>query len=207
MNGVRGAIVRRRNENGNVKGYNMNKDIILAGVGGQGVLSIASVLAKVAAAAGLRVRQSEVHGMAQRGGAVLSHLRIADSEIASDLIPRGKAAIILSMEILEGLRYTDFLAVDGVIVTASEPLVNIDNYPDISVITAALKRYPASRIIEAAALAKQAGNHRAVNMVMAGAASVFLPEIPLPVFETVIRDMFALRSPEANIEAFRLGRG
>jgi indolepyruvate ferredoxin oxidoreductase beta subunit len=186
---------------------NMKKDIILAGVGGQGVLSIASVLARAASAAGLNVRQSEVHGMAQRGGAVLSHLRIADSEIASDLIPKGKAGIILSMEILESLRYTDFLAEDGAIITASEPVENIENYPDTRTIIAEISRFPASRIIEAAALAKQAGNHRAVNMVMAGAASNFLPEIPPSVFENVIRDMFASRAPEANVEAFRLGRG
>jgi indolepyruvate ferredoxin oxidoreductase beta subunit len=185
----------------------MKKDIILAGVGGQGVLSIASVLAKAASSAGLDVRQSEVHGMAQRGGAVLSHLRIADSGIACDLIPRGRASLILSMEVLESLRYTDFLAPDGAIVTAGEPVVNIENYPDIGAIIAEINRFPASRVIEAAALAKQAGNPRAVNMVMAGAASGFLPEIPLAVFESVIQDMFASRAPQANVKAFCLGRG
>jgi indolepyruvate ferredoxin oxidoreductase beta subunit len=149
--------------------------------------------------------------MAQRGGAVLSHLRISDSVIACDLIPKGKADLILSMELLESLRYTDFLAPDGAIVTASEPIVNIEDYPDTAAITAAIANraisYATSRIIEAAALAQQAGNHRAVNMVMAGAASRFLPEIPLSVFEDIIRTLFAARSPEANIEAFHLGRG
>jgi indolepyruvate ferredoxin oxidoreductase beta subunit len=189
------------------KVHNMKKDIILAGVGGQGVLSVASVLAKAAAEAGLTVRQSEVHGMAQRGGAVLSHLRISSSAIACDLIPKGKTDLILSMELLESLRYTDFLAPDGAIVTASEPLVNIDNYPDTAAIAAAIaSRGPPTRAIEAAALAGQTGNRRAINMVMAGAASRFLPEIPLPVFENVIQAMFASRSPEANIEAFHLGR-
>jgi indolepyruvate ferredoxin oxidoreductase beta subunit len=156
--------------------------------------------------------------MAQRGGAVLSHLRISDSAIACDLIPKGKADLILSMELLESLRYTDFLAPDGAIVTASEPIVNIADYPDTAAITAVITNranlgaksgaasHAASRIIEAAALAQQAGNHRAVNMVMAGAASRFLPEIPLSVFEDIIRALFASRSPEANIEAFRLGR-
>jgi indolepyruvate ferredoxin oxidoreductase beta subunit len=111
------------------------------------------------------------------------------------------------MELLEGLRYADFLAPGGTIVTASAPVVNIENYPDTAAITAAINRCPASRIIEADALAKEAGNHRAVNMVMAGAASGFLTEIPLSLFEDVIQSMFASRSPEANIKAFRLGRG
>jgi indolepyruvate ferredoxin oxidoreductase beta subunit len=185
----------------------MKKDIILAGVGGQGVLSVASVLAKAAAVAGLTVRQSEVHGMAQRGGAVLSHLRISSSDIACDLIPKGKCDLILSMEPLESLRYTEFLAPGSAIVAASAPVVNIENYPDTAAITAAINRCPASRIIEADALAKEAGNHRAVNRVMAGAASGFLPEIPLALFEDVIRAMFVSRSPEANIKAFKLGRG
>ncbi|MDR1096462.1 MAG: indolepyruvate oxidoreductase subunit beta [Spirochaetaceae bacterium] len=185
----------------------MKNDIILAGVGGQGVLSIASVLAKAAAEAGLTVRQSEVHGMAQRGGAVLSHLRISGAAIACDLIPRGKVDVILSMELLESLRYMDFLAPDGAIVTASEPLVNIDNYPDPAAIVAEINhRGPPSRIIEASALAQQTGNRRAINMVMAGAASRFLRDIPLLIFENVIKTIFASRSPEANIEAFRLGR-
>jgi indolepyruvate ferredoxin oxidoreductase beta subunit len=148
--------------------------------------------------------------MAQRGGAVLSHLRISDSAIACDLIPKGKADLILSMELLESLRYTDFLAPDGAIVTASEPIVNIEDYPDTAAIATAITNrassHASSRIIEAAALAQRAGNHRAVNMVMAGAASRFLPEIPLQVFEDIICTLFASRSPEANIAAFHLGR-
>jgi indolepyruvate ferredoxin oxidoreductase beta subunit len=184
----------------------MKKDIILAGVGGQGVLSIAAVLAQAAAAAGLVARQSEVHGMAQRGGAVLSHLRLSSSAIFCDLIPHGNADIILSMEPLESLRYTEFLSEHGVIVTASEPIVNISSYPPIETVHAAVKRRPASRIVDAAALAKEAGNHRAVNMVMAGAVSAFLPEIAAGFFENTIRAMFAERNPEANIKAFMLGR-
>jgi indolepyruvate ferredoxin oxidoreductase beta subunit len=184
----------------------MKKDIILAGVGGQGVLSIAAVLARAAAEAGLVARQSEVHGMAQRGGAVLSHLRLSSDTIFCDLIPHGQADIILSMEPLESLRYTEFLSEYGVIVTASEPLVNISNYPPLETVHTAVKHYPASRIVDAAALAKEAGNHRAVNMVMAGAVSVFLPEIAPGFFENAIRTMFASRDPEANIHAFMLGR-
>ncbi len=109
----------------------MKKDIILAGVGGQGVLSIAAMIAEAAHSEGLKVRQSEVHGMAQRGGAVLAHLRISDKAIASDLVPKGCADLIISMEPMEILRYLDWLAPGGVLVTAAEPFMNISGYPDI----------------------------------------------------------------------------
>ncbi|MDR3130744.1 MAG: 2-oxoacid:acceptor oxidoreductase family protein, partial [Treponema sp.] len=113
----------------------MKKDIILAGVGGQGVLSIAAIIARAALAEGLAARQSEVHGMAQRGGAVLAHLRIAGGVIPSDLVPQGGADLIISMEPLESLRYAAWLSPQGALVTSAEPLVNIPDYPDVSAIT------------------------------------------------------------------------
>jgi indolepyruvate ferredoxin oxidoreductase beta subunit len=186
----------------------MKKDIILAGVGGQGVLSIAAIIARAAVAEGLSVRQSEVHGMAQRGGAVLAHLRISDRAIASDLVPRGGADLIISMEPLESLRYAAWLSPEGALVTAAEPLVNIGNYPDISRVLEAVKAFPLFRIVEAAALAKEAGFARAVNMVMVGAASPFLP-IRGEVLETTIASMFASKDASAaaaNKRAFALGR-
>jgi indolepyruvate ferredoxin oxidoreductase beta subunit len=186
----------------------MKCDVILAGVGGQGVLSIAAIIAQAAVADGLEVRQSEVHGMAQRGGAVLSHLRIADGPIASDLVPKGGAHLIISMEPLESLRYVEWLSPDGALVTASEPFVNIGNYPDIEAIKAAIVAFPKNRIVEAAALAKQAGLPKAVNMVMVGAASPFLP-ISSDKLEAAILAMFANKDAaiaEANHKAFVLGR-
>jgi indolepyruvate ferredoxin oxidoreductase beta subunit len=183
-------------------------DVILAGVGGQGVLSVATIIAQAAVEKGLEVRQSEVHGMAQRGGAVLAHLRIADKTIASTLVPRGGADLILSMEPLESLRYAAWLSPNGALVTAAEPLVNISDYPDMEGIIKGIKSFPLYRIVEAAALAKEAGLARAVNMVMVGAASAFLP-IAAETLEETIEKMFASKDPaaaEANKKAFGLGR-
>jgi len=198
----------------------MKCDVIIAGVGGQGVLSVAAIIAQAAVREKLTVRQSEVHGMAQRGGAVLAHLRIADKPIASDLVPRGYADLILSMEPMESLRYAAWLSPrlasgqqrtegqGGALVTAAEPLVNIPNYPDMDVIIGAIKKFPLYRIVEAAALAKEAGLARSVNMVMVGAASAFLP-IDSGILEETIEKAFSHKdraTVEANIRAFELGR-
>jgi indolepyruvate ferredoxin oxidoreductase beta subunit len=186
----------------------MKCDVILAGVGGQGVLSIAAIIAQAAVEEGFAVRQSEVHGMAQRGGAVLAHLRIADNSIASDLVPRGGADLILSMEPLESLRYAAWLSPDGALVSAAEPLVNIPNYPDLQGIINTIKSFPLNRIVEAAALAKEAGLAKAVNMVMVGAASAFLP-IKTETMESTIEKMFAHKNAaavEANKKAYNLGK-
>jgi indolepyruvate ferredoxin oxidoreductase beta subunit len=186
---------------------NMKKDIILAGVGGQGVLSIAAIIAQAAVREGLNVRQSEVHGMAQRGGAVLAHLRISNAAIASDLVPRGRADLIISMEVLESLRYAAWLAPSGALVSAAEPFVNINDYPDIESVSNAVKSFPLYRLIEASALAREAGAARSVNMVMVGAASPFLPLKP-ETLEDAIISMFASKDDvaEANRKAFNLGR-
>ena len=200
----------------------MKCDVIVAGVGGQGVLSVAAIIAKAAVDEKLTVRQSEVNGMAQRGGAVSAHLRIADNSIASDLIPRGGANLILSMEPLESLRYAawlapkpdnggpanDGIAGGGALVTAAEPFVNIPNYPEISGVIKTIESFPLFRIVEAAALAKEAGLAKSVNMVMVGAASAFLP-IRAETIEETIKKMFGHKEVsivEANIKAFYLGR-
>jgi len=192
----------------------MKCDVILAGVGGQGVLSVAAIIAQAAVEEGLNVRQSEVHGMAQRGGAVLAHLRISDKTIASDLVPRGGADLILSMEPLESLRYTGWLSPKlangqpGALVSAAEPFINIPNYPDLEGILKSIKNFPMHRIVEASGLAKEAGLARSVNMVMVGAASAFLP-IGTKTLEGTIEKMFAGKGAaavEANKKAFGLGR-
>ena len=183
----------------------MKCDVILAGVGGQGVLSVAAVIAQAAVEEGLAVRQSEVHGMAQRGGAVLAHLRLADNRISSDLVPRGGADIILSMEPLESLRYAAWLSPNGTLVSAAEPLINIPDYPDIGEIIKAIKTFPLHRLVEAAALAKEAGFAKSVNMVMVGAASAFLP-ISAETLEATIEKMFAGKATDPNKKAFSLER-
>ena len=186
----------------------MKCDVILTGVGGQGVLSVAAIIARAALKEDLILRQSEVHGMAQRGGTVLAHLRIADKTIASDLVPQGSADLILSMEPLESLRYASWLSPDGALVTAAEPLENIPDYPDIERILIAIKEFPLYRIVKAAELAKEAGLAKSVNIVMVGAASAFLP-IAMETLGETIEKMFAGKGPaaiEANKKAFSLGR-
>lgn len=186
----------------------MKMDIILAGVGGQGVLSIAAMIAEAAHGEGLKVRQSEVHGMAQRGGAVLAHLRISDKSIASDLVPKGCADLIISMEPLESLRYLDWLAPGGALVTASEPFVNIPDYPETDGIYSSIRKIPNSHIVEAAGLAKEAGLARSVNVVIVGAALPFLP-LKIETMEQIIRKQFASKEPSvtaANLKALALGR-
>jgi indolepyruvate ferredoxin oxidoreductase beta subunit len=186
----------------------MRFDVILSGVGGQGVLSVATIIAQAAVDEGLIVRQSEVHGMAQRGGAVLAHMRISDRPIAGDLVPRGNADIIISMEPLESLRHTAWLSPSGMLLTAAGPIVNITNYPELDSIYAAIKSFPRSKVIKAEALAKEAGLARAVNTVMVGAASYFLP-LNVKTLENTIIQVFATKEPMvliANKKAFELGR-
>ena len=185
----------------------MTYNILLAGVGGQGVLSLAAVIAKAAMAAGLEVRQSEVHGMSQRGGGVQAHLRIADGPVYSDLIPSGGADMILSMEPLDALRSLPFLRPDGVVVTASEPVVNIPDYPDLESVLAAIRALPSAKIVDAEEIAKQAGNPKAVNMALVGAAGTWLP-LSEEVIADSVRDMFARKDPrviDANMKALALG--
>lgn len=186
----------------------MKYDVILAGVGGQGVLSVASIIAHAAMSEGFEVRQSEVHGMAQRGGQVLAHMRISDKKIAGDLVPRGGADMIIAMEPLEGLRYISYLKSDGILVTAAESFINMSNYPDINEIHSSVKRLPKWRLIQTAALAKEAGLAKAANTVMIGAASCFLP-VKGAVLEKIIADTFAKKDAnvvQANTKAFKLGQ-
>jgi indolepyruvate ferredoxin oxidoreductase beta subunit len=184
-------------------------NIVLCGVGGQGVLSLAAVIAQAAMAEGLEVRQSEVHGMSQRGGAVTAHLRMANEPLYSDIVPKGRADLILSMEPLESLRYLDYLGPNGLVVTAKDPVINIKNYPELDAIIAALKALPRVKVVDAAALAKQAGNPKAVNMVLVGAAQSGLP-VKGSTLEEAICKNFAHKGEDTvkiNIAAFEAGRG
>jgi len=183
----------------------MRYDVILAGVGGQGVLSVAAIIATGAMKAGLHVRQSEVHGMAQRGGAVQAHLRLADREIASDLIPRGGAQMILAMEPLESLRYLGYLDPEGVLISSADPLVNIPDYPELEGLLAAIRRLPRHRLVDAVALAGDSA--RAANMVLVGAAAPYLP-VGRELLASSIRELFAGKGEgvvAANLKAFAAG--
>jgi indolepyruvate ferredoxin oxidoreductase beta subunit len=186
----------------------MKFDIILAGVGGQGVLSVSAIIASSAMKEGLHVKQSEVHGMSQRGGAVLANLRLGSAPVASDLIPHGGAAMILSMEPLESLRYLQYLGPDGALITSTNPLVNIPDYPDLETLLAKIRTLPRATLVDGEKLARAAGSVRATNMVMVGAASHRLP-LKTATLELFIRELFAAKGPkviETNLKAFHAGR-
>lgn len=186
----------------------MKADIILAGVGGQGILSIATVLGEAALADSLIIKQAETHGMSQRGGAVYSHMRISDQPIFSDLIPGGSADLILSVEPMESLRYLPFLSETGYLVTNTTPFINIPNYPDIDKVLAEVRKHPRFIAIDADAIAKEVGSARASNMVMLGAASPFI-DIEFTKIEQGIRTIFERKGENVvnlNLEALRRGR-
>ncbi len=186
----------------------MKFDIVLAGIGGQGILSIAAVIAQTAVESDLFIKQSEIHGMSQRGGAVYSHLRLSDRPIFSDLIPKGEADLILSIEPLEALRYTEYLNPnDGKIISNIHPEKNIPDYPDIKELELELKKRNAL-LLDAWKLARQVATVRAQNMVMLGAASTALP-IPKEKLEEGVKNLFSRKGEkivEQNIKAFRAGR-
>jgi indolepyruvate ferredoxin oxidoreductase beta subunit len=152
----------------------MKKDIILAGVGGQGILSIAAVIGYAALDQGMYLKQSEVHGMSQRGGDVMSNLRISHDEIASDLIPYGQADIIISVEPLESLRYLPYISKTGWVITSTKPFVNIPNYPEMEKVMDAVAAVPHHVALDADAIAKDVGSAKSANIVILGAASPFL---------------------------------
>jgi indolepyruvate ferredoxin oxidoreductase beta subunit len=186
----------------------MKTDIILAGVGGQGILSIAAILGAAALNENLYLKQAETHGMSQRGGEVVSHLRISDTPVYSDLIPLGSAEIILSVEPLESLRYLPYLKNDGCLVTNTTEFRNIPNYPKLEQTFAELGTKLKIIQIDADKIAHETGNPKASNMVMLGAASSFIhigEKIILKAIETV----FASKGPavvESNRQAFLAGR-
>lgn len=186
----------------------MKYDIILCGVGGQGILSVAAVIAQAAMDAGLRVRQSEVHGMAQRGGAVQAHLRMSDCDIHGDLIGKGRADMILSMEPLEALRYLDWLKPDGLVVSAAEPYENIPVYPELGPLLAAIKALPGGKVVQTRALAEKAGMPTSANMVLVGAASGHLP-LGTGSIEKALRARLGSKGEDIvakNLKALALGR-
>ncbi len=186
----------------------MERNLILAGVGGQGILSIAWVIDAAATAEGLRFKQAEVHGMSQRGGAVQSHLRLSRDPIWSDLIPDGAVDVVLSVEPLEALRYVHALRPGGTVVTSANPFVNIPDYPDLEPLLDRIAGLPDHAIVDAGRLARAAGNVRAENMVMLGAAAALLPFAEATLLDQVAA-LFAGKGEalvRVNQDAFRFGR-
>ena len=186
----------------------MKRDIILAGVGGQGILSIAAIIGTAALDQGLFLKQSEVHGMSQRGGDVQSNLRISDREIASDLIPCGKADLIISVEPLEALRYLPFLSPDGWVITSTKPFLNIPEYPQIDQVMNEIRKLPHYVALDADEAAKEIGTVKAANIVILGAASPFL-DMKYQMLEAAIRYIFRNKAEDVihkNLQALKAGR-
>lgn len=186
----------------------MKLDVVMAGVGGQGVLTAAAILAEAGRRGGLTVKQGEVHGMSQRGGAVTANLRMAQGPVGSDLIARGSAEMILSLEPVEALRWLPYLAADGVVVTSASPVRNISDYPDLDQVLAALEGLPRVVVVDADPLARQAGSGHANNVVMLGAAAALLP-IPEETLVACLSDFFAPKGAKVvdlNVHAFELGK-
>lgn len=186
----------------------MKCDIILAGVGGQGILSIAATIGYAAVESGLFLKQSEVHGMSQRGGDVQSHLRLSDRDVASDLIPKGKADLIISVEPMEGLRYIPYLKKGGWLVTNTKPFKNIAKYPNEPLLMAEIASLENKLALNADQIASEVGSAKAANMVILGAATPFI-EIDFEMFEYAIKVIFGTKGEEVismNQKALRAGR-
>jgi len=185
----------------------VKRNLILAGVGGQGLLALAAVIGEAARSLDLHVLQAEVHGMAQRGGVVQSHLRYSDQPIHSALVKEGTAHLILSLEPMEALRYLPYLTAGGAVVANSVAFKNIPNYPDEELVEKEILLLPNHRLVNAVDLAKTAGAMQAANMVMLGAGAPFL-ELPMESLEAGIRAVFTGKAEaviETNLRAFQLG--
>jgi indolepyruvate ferredoxin oxidoreductase beta subunit len=186
----------------------MKKDIILCGVGGQGILSIATIIGEAATKAGVNLKQAEVHGMSQRGGDVQSNLRLSTEAIWSDLIPQAGADVVISMEPMESLRYLAYLSPKGTIVTSSKPFVNIPNYPDEAALNAELDALPSVKKLDIETVAKDCGNMRGANMVLLGMAAPYLEIVSVDQLRSAIATVFARKGEDivnANLKAFDAG--
>lgn len=187
----------------------MKSDIILAGVGGQGILSIATILGSAALKENLYLKQAEVHGMSQRGGDVQSNLRLSSNPIASDLIPLGGADLIVSLEPMEALRYLPFLSKTGWIVTNTVPFINIEQYPEKERVMEELRQSGNVVAFDMEEVAKEVAGPRSSNMVLLGACSLFIEGLEVEDIEAGIREIFGRKGEaivESNLKAFRAGR-
>ena len=186
----------------------MKKDIILAGVGGQGILTIATIIGEAAAVAGLNLKQAEVHGMSQRGGDVQSNLRLSTEIIHSDLIKQGAADLIISMEPMEALRYLPYLNGDGRIVTSSHPYKNIPNYPDEQALMGELQALSHVSILPIDDLARQSSVPKSANVVLLGMAAKYIEILSPEELRESIKRVFASKGEkivEMNCKAFDIG--
>lgn len=186
----------------------MKKDIILCGVGGQGILSIATVIGEAATRNGLCLKQAEVHGMSQRGGDVQSHLRLSTDEIWSDLIPHASADLVISMEPMESLRYLAWLSANGTVVTSSKPFVNIPDYPAAELLQGELAALPSVVSLDIEQIARDLSSPRSANMVLLGMAAPYIGILQVEQLRDAIITVFSRKGQavvDANLKAFDAG--
>ncbi len=186
----------------------MKRDIVIAGVGGQGILTVAVLIVNAAMREGLHVRQAEVHGMSQRGGAVEAHVRLSDQPLFSDIVPKGRADLILATEPLEALRHIEYLALEGVVITNTAPFQNIPDYPPAEHVMALLRGCRRRvYVLAGPEVAREAGNVRAQNVALVGAATAFLG-LAAESLRQAVEDAFTRkgnRLADINLRALRLG--
>lgn len=185
----------------------MKKDIILCGVGGQGILSIATIIGEAATEAGINLKQAEVHGMSQRGGDVQSNLRLSTDPIWSDQIPTGETDVIISMEPMEALRYISYLSPEGMIVTNTKTFVNIPNYPDEAALMNELNEMPNVQL-DIEAIATELKSPKSANMVLLGMAAPYIEVLTVEQLRKAVSIIFARKGEavvEANLKAFDRG--
>jgi indolepyruvate ferredoxin oxidoreductase beta subunit len=199
----------------NAEGYKCNfkmkiTSVLFSGVGGQGIILASAILAKCAFLRGLMVKESELHGMAQRGGSVISHVRFG-SEVFSPLIPRASADFLVALEELEGLRNLHYLKPSAVVIMSAKQIVPLsadpmkNPYPD-DVERRLLEEGFRVDVIDSMAIAKEIGNMKVENVIMVGALSSYL-EFPMDVWEQAIAESVPSKTVQINVEAFRKGRG
>ena len=184
------------------------KDIILAGVGGQGILTIATIIGNAAAAAGVNLKQAEVHGMSQRGGDVQSNLRLSTEPIYSDLIQNGSADLIISMEPMEALRYVSCLNNCGWVVSSSVPYTNIPNYPDEQILKEEINTLPRVVTLDIEQIAKDGGTPKSANVVLLGMAARYIEILSTQELRDAIERVFAAKGKKVvddNLRAFDMG--
>ena len=186
----------------------MKTDIILSGVGGQGILSVATIIGDAATRSGITLKQAEVHGMSQRGGDVQSNLRLSDGDVSSDLIALGGADMVISLEPMEALRYLPYLSKEGWIITSATPFINIPNYPDVDSLMTELKSLPHVVVIDVEGMAKENRLNRSANVILLGAAAPYLKILDATVLRESVGRVFSAKGDsvvEANLKAFDLG--
>ena len=182
--------------------------VIVAGVGGQGAITLAQLVLGAAWKSGFFVHQSEVHGMSQRGGSVNAHILFDKKEVSSPVVMEGAGNLLIGMEPLETLRYLSLLRKDAEVVSSVIPIKNMAEYPDVDKILSELKSVPGVTLVDTDKYSKELSNKKAGNIILLGIASKHMP-ISKKMWHEVIKERFEGKGEkiiDKNIEAFEFGR-